>query len=384
MSLWKRKYRAMPVAMMLLALTLTGCNAQTGEEPVAVVAQVAVNNSNPMVEAQVTKVTYGNVVKKDLYDGVVTPYVEELYFKGDGTFLDYRVAVGETVEKGQVLARTDTTAMKEQIEKLEERIATLTENYQYQLQTLKNSEELIVAEMDINYLYLSMKEYLSPDYTRLCKQLGQQDRSLKTNQLEQKQLTERYELELPYLQKQLDALKKGLNKNVIKAPFDGVVAELRSVAGGDRVNENTPFVAIADTERYLVVSEYVGSSIIDKAHGVYAFINGTQYEAEYIPMDKELYSKVMAGEGTAYSTYEIQPDGSFEFGQTVKLSIVRDFRENVLRIPHMVVVNEGTQRYCYVKRGDEREKVYIETGITDGLYYEVRSGLAEGDEVFLE
>ena len=92
----------------------------------------------------------------------------------------------------------------------------------------------------------------------------------------------------------------------------------------------------------------------------------------------------MAGEGTAYSTYEIQPDGSFEFGQAVKLSIVRDFRENVLRIPHMAVVNEGTQRYCYVKRGDDREKVYIETGITDGLYYEVRNGLAEGDEVFLE
>ncbi len=384
MSLWKRKYRVMPVAMVLLSLALSGCDTQTQEEPVAVVAQVAVNNSNPMVETQVTKVAYGDVVKKDLYDGVVTPYVEELYFKGDGTFQDYRVAVGETVEKGQVLARTDTTAMKEQIESLEERIAGLTEDYNYQLQTLKNSEALIVAEMDINYLYLSMKEYLSPDYTRLCKQLGQQDRSLKTNQLEQKQLTERYELELPYLQNQLNALKKELNQNIIKAPFDGVVVELRSVAGGERVNENSPYVAIADTSRYLVVSDYVGSSIIEKSHGVYAFINGTQYEAEYLPMDKELYSKVVAGEGTAYSTYEIQPDGTFEFGQAVKLSIVRESRENVLRIPNMVVMSEGNQRYCYVKKGENREKVYIETGLNNGLYYEVRSGLEEGDEVFIE
>ena len=384
MSLFGKKHILLTVATMLCAIGLCGCSGQAEEDTEAVVVQVAVNDSNPLVAEQLTKVTYGDVIKRDLYDGVVTPYVEELYFNNEGIFLEYRVAVGETVKKGQTIAYTDTTAMKEQVEKLEEQIANLTNQYNYQLAVLKNTEATIQAEMDINYFYLGINTYPSESYTYYCKLLGKQDRTLKANQLEQKQLTETYQLELPYLTEQLEQLKKQLNKNVIKAPFDGVVVQLRNVAGGDKVNTEDPYVAIADTSRYIVVGDYVGSSVIDKAEGVYAFINGKQYEVTYLPMDKELYSKVMAGNGKAYSTYEIAADGRFDFGQTVKLSIVRESKQDVLVVANVAVRQESARRYCYVKRGNDREKVYIETGLNDGMYYEVKSGLAEGDEVFIE
>ncbi|MBQ7775274.1 MAG: efflux RND transporter periplasmic adaptor subunit [Lachnospiraceae bacterium] len=384
MSLLKKKYRVLSVAAVLLILGCCGCGKEAEADKQVVVEQVAVNDSNPLVAEQVAKITYGNVTKRDLYDGVVSPYVEELYFINDGIFLEYTVTLGESVEEGQVLAKTDTTNIKERVEALEEQIANLTNQYNYQLASLKNREEILKVEMEINYIFLEDETYPSDRYTSLCLELGRQERSLKTNQLEQKHLTERYELQLPYLTKQLEELKKQLSANVIKAPFDGVVVQLQSVAGGSGVSTEIPYVAVADTTRYLVVSNYVGSNIIEKAQGVYAFINGKDYEAVYLPLDKEIYSKVMASDGEAYSSYEIQPDGSFSFGQAAKVSVVKEVKENVLVVPFVAIHQESNQRFCYVKRGTDREKVFIETGLFDGLYYEVKGGLAEGDEVYIE
>lgn len=380
--MWKKKYSMLPACALLIVLGMTGCGKE--EETEAVVQQVVVSDSNPLVAEQVVEVVYGDVIKRELYDGVVTPYTEELSFAEDGIFLEYTVAIGDVVEEGQVIARTDNTGVKEQIESLEEQIANLTEQYEYNLATLQNREAILKIEMDINYLYLDMADPSSARFTELCQALGKQDKSLKSNQLEQKHLTEEYELELPYLQEQLKELKKLVNGNNIVAPFDGVVLQLRSVAGGDRVNAGTPYIAIGDTSRYIVTASYARSSTVEKAKRLYVFINGREYEATYLPMDAELYSKVLASGGTAYSNYEIQPDGTFTFGQAAKAVVVTDTSENVLIVPNFAVQQESSRRYCYVKRGEEREKVYIETGLYDGVYYEVKSGLAEGDEVFIE
>lgn len=378
----KKKYMGIPVGVLVMVLALSGCGQEEEQKPA--VQQVAVSDSNPLVAEQVVEAAYGDVIKRELYDGVVTPYTEELCFEEDGIFLEYTVAMGDAVEEGQVIARTDNTGVKEQIEGLEEQLATLTANYEYQLATLKNREEIIKTEMDINYLYLSWQESNTARFTELCRTLGQQEKSLKSNQLEQKHLTEEYELELPYLQGQLTELEKQVNGNVIKAPFDGIIVQLRSVAGGDRVNAGTPYIAVADTGRYIVTADYARSSVVEKAERVYVFINGREYQAVYLPMDKELYSKVLASGGKAYSNYEIQPDSDIEFGQAAKAVIVTDIRENVLVVPSFAVQQESSRRYCYVKRGEAREKVYIETGLYDGMYYEVTRGLAEGDEVFVE
>lgn len=385
MKMFKKENILLPVGVLLLALGMTGCGQAEGEEDAEVVIQqVVVSDSNPLVADQVSQVTYGDVIKRDLYDGVVTPYVEELYFAESGTFLEYTVAMGDTVEKGDIIARTDVSSVKQQVENLEEQIASLTDQYEYQMATLKNKEAILNEEMAINYEALEEMTYLTQEYTSTCQALGRQEKSLKSNQMQQRHLTEEYELELPYLQEQLTELKKQLTNNVIKAPFDGTIVQLQTVAGGDRISTETPYVAIADTSRYLVVGSYVRVGIIEKAVRVYVFINGKEYEAEYIPMDSAEYSKILNNGGTAYSFYEITCDGSFDFGQAAVIAVVNETAENVLVVPQTAVQQEGSRRYCYVKRGEDREKVFIETGVYDGMYYEVESGLEEGDEVFIE
>lgn len=380
-KLWK--YGLLSCSTLLLTAGFTACNRQ---EPVqeVVIPQIEVSSGNPMVEEQFSKVVYGDVVKQDLYTGTITPYVEELFFEEDGIFLEYCVTLGEKVTEGQVLAKTDTEALEATVEQLQESIASLTDTYEYKVASIQNSLAILDEEMAINYEALEDMEYMAPGYTETCQALGRQDRSKKTYELELKQLTEVYELQLPYYQKKLKEAQKLLSSNVIKAPFDGVVVELRSIAGGDSVSAEQPYVAVADNSRYLALGSYVGSNVIDKAERVYVFVNGKEYEAEYLPMDSKVYNAIVAKGEIPYSSYEIQNPEDLSFGQAAVVVVQRESRENVLIVPYIGVKPEATSYYCYVKRGDKREKVYIEVGLFDGMNYEVLGGLTEGEEVVIE
>ncbi len=378
------KFYIMLSTILLLAVSQTACGSEQSVEEATVIKQIEVSSGNPLAEEQFSKAVYGDVVKRDLYSGTITPYIEELFFAEDGIFLEYCVSIGDTVEEGQVLATTDTEAIEQNIEMLQETIASLKNNYEYRMATIQNNLAILQVEMDINYDTLENMEYMANGYTALCQALGRQDKTKRSYELEMKQLTEVYEMELPYYQQKLKETKKLLNSNVIKAPFAGVVVELRSVAGGDRVSADQPYVAIADITRYLAQSVYVSGSVIDKAQKVYVFADGKEYNVEYIPVDSKVYAEMNAKNNIAYCTYEIEDLGELEFGQSVVIVVQHDSRENVLTIPYACVKNEGSSRFCYVKRGEDREKVYLETGLFDGMNYEVLNGLKEGDEVIIE
>lgn len=64
--------------------------------------------------------------------------------------------------------------------------------------------------------------------------------------------------------------------------------------------------------------------------------------------------------------------------------IQQESRQQVLVAPGLAVQQEGARRYCYRKGPQGREKVYLETGLYDGLSYEILSGLQEGDEVYID
>lgn len=386
MKKWRSilKYHLLSCSVLLLTVGFAGCDSK--EEPVqeTVIRQVEVSSGNPMVEEQFSKVEYGDVIKQELYSGIITPQVEELFFAQDGVFLEYCVTLGETVEKGQVLARTDTQSIEATIEQLQDKIDSMKRTYEYKVATIQNRLAILDEEMAINYEALEAMEYMAPGYTATCQALGRQDRSKKTYELEIKHLTEVYEMELPYYQNKLKEAKALLKGNEIKAPFDGVVVELRSVASSDRVNTDQPYVALADTSRYLAQGAYVSSGIIDKAERIYVYVGGKEYNAEYIPLDIKVYGEMIAKRNVAYSTYEVETNGELAFGQSVVIVVQKESRRNVLVVPFLGVKREGTSYYCYVKRGDEREKVYIEVGLFDGMNYEVLNGLVEGDEVVIE
>lgn len=55
---------------------------------------------NPLQQVQTTVVGLGDVNKRDIYEAVISPYVEELGFPEDGIFLEYRVKPGRKFAGG--------------------------------------------------------------------------------------------------------------------------------------------------------------------------------------------------------------------------------------------------------------------------------------------
>ncbi len=380
-SILYRKKRA-GILAVAAALVLGGCGH--GGPDAEMPPQVRSVTVNPLQQVQTVKIGLGDVKKREIYEGIISPYVEELCFPEDGIFLEYRVSLGDTVRRGDTLAVTDVSAYREQAENLQEQIDELTAKYIYEIATRDNSLKICELELEETYKLIELTEYMQDNYTQLCINAGNLVSRMDRLELEKKHLTESYELELPYLQEQLLDCKEKLRSNILKAPFDGTVTELRPAVSGERVNDETPMAVLADTSRYLAVGDYVLRRDAEKAERVYVFINGEEYEAEYIPMDQKVYSALIAKEMTPYSSYEIYPAEPLEFGHMACIVIQQESRQQVLVAPGLAVQQEGARRYCYRKGPQGREKVYLETGLYDGLSYEILSGLQEGDEVYID
>lgn len=377
LATWQKK----GILLLVAALCMCGCGEPQAGQEAAAVKTVTIN---PLQQQQTVTASLKDVKKREIYEGIISPYVEELSFPEDGIFLEYRVKLGDTVRQGDTLAVTDISAYQKQAESLQKQIEELTRKYLYEIATRDNSLRIYELELEETYKLIDLTEYLQDNYTQLCIQAGNLVSSMDRLELEKKHLTESYELELPYLQEQLSDCQKKLRSNVIKAPFDGTVVELQPGVSGDRVDKEAPMVALADTTRYLAVGTYVTSLNAKRAERIYVFLNGEEYEAEYIPMDKKVYSALMAKKLTPYSSFELHPEEPLEYGHMVRIVVQQESRQQVLTVPGLAVQQEGSRKYCYRKVSDGREKVYLETGLYDGLNYEVLSGLQEGDEVYID
>ncbi|MBQ8822140.1 MAG: hypothetical protein IJZ82_05820 [Lachnospiraceae bacterium] len=377
----RKRLGAVLLAGLLCCLSFSGCE-RNGEEA----ADVFVKNveMNPLTEEQTSKVEYGDVIRRSLFDGVITPYVEELVFPEDGIFLEYYVTLGERVEEGQLLAATDVGDAKEQVENYQNQIAELTATYNYDMETKRNSKKIAEIELEMALDQVEAAGPSASNYSQLCAAAGQWDSKIKKVELEMKHLTEDYEIALPYLQEKLEECQAKLTSNQIVAPFDGVVTSMVSLACGDRIIGQKAYIAVSDTTRYQVVGAYVSQKDMEDALGVTAFINGEEYPLTYIPMDEEVYYAILKKGEVPYSTYEIEPGENISHGMFALIVLTESKVENVLKVPGIAVHQDGSRKYCYVKNGDKKEKVYIQVGMYDTMDYEVKDGLEEGDEVYLD
>ena len=91
--IWIKKAAAGGLLAALL-LSLGGCGETAGDAAEAP-EEVRTVTVNPLQQVQTTVVGLGDVNKRDIYEAVISPYVEELGFPEDGIFLEYRVKPGE-------------------------------------------------------------------------------------------------------------------------------------------------------------------------------------------------------------------------------------------------------------------------------------------------
>ena len=68
-------------------------------------------------------------------------------------------------------------------------------------------------------------------------------------------------------------------------------------------------------------------------------------------------------------------------GYSANAEIVLESASQVLSIPESALEFQGDSTFVYIKKAEDYERVPVETGLSDGINIEIKSGLNEGDIV---
>lgn len=338
---------------------------------------------------QTVTVERGDIENYARLQGYVVPKVHQMNFGEAGIFGEYKVELGEEVTKGQVLAVMDEEQIKQEIEDLKSRLSDLTAEYEYN--TAYIDKTIAAYEEEMKGYYAKLEDKRSPlsaeEYSAVCRELGIRDVAKQREELKKTQLSENYEFESAYLQRQLKEKTETLGRMEIKAPCDGVVIELLplEIQYSRYVQPENYYVAIAEKDVYCVSCEYMAPAYLENMEKICGFRNGKEYALVGMEMDeKEYRARKNAGEAL-YTKFEISaPDEEIEYGDLMMVKLVVSSRNNVLVIPNITIGRDEAGEYVYRQTEEGKEKVYISTGISNTITTEVKSGLEEGEVVYVQ
>lgn len=383
----------------IMAITMSGC----GEAPAPVtekeiVLLEPVNDSSAWEEAACRTLYNAKV-----YAATVFPATEEYTFGKDVVLDRFTVYPGESVKEGSVLAYADSSALEESIRKKEEQILEMEEAFAEYLEESK--EAIYEQEKEVDYLrtilenleseepeeYLPVDKLKNPEYQKWKEQylrfegdyrILAHNADIAKAQMEQR--TQLYELEHAFALKQLERMKSELELGTLKTSMNGSVVGRILGEKGSYVSGKDPVIAIGDMDHKLLRCQYINKAAAANAKDIYALVDGRRYEIIYQPMDSEEYSRRSALKETIYSTFELaEPADEISVGDFAVITVINDIRENVLSVPVSALHKDTAGPFVYVKEGDGSTAVTVKTGMSDGAYTEILSGLKEGDKVLV-
>lgn len=359
-------------------ILVPGCGASAKETVAPTKELVEATTDLP----QLITVSVGDISKSEYYDGEINPSMQILQFPRRGTFLEYRVLLGDTVEKGQLIAVTQPE-YEEQIEDLTEKIDGLRTEYSNAIVNYDN--DLATNAWRAGQLrdIIEMMDSEMEGFDDICISFEMMLSESEKIEVQKEQYMERTEKEIAFQEEKLARMQAKNESNVITAPEAGTITYLADLKVGDSIGVNSYPIVLADTSKVLVQCEYINASEMELMEFSYAVKDGKRYDLRYVPYEDGEYERKNAkGEGV-YTFFEVvNADESIQFGEDIKVVMVEEHREDVLLIPTDCIHRKEGKPFVYLDNNGNKESVFIEIGIADDFNTEVLLGLKEGDKIY--
>ena len=362
-----RRGTALLLFLCLLLMSLSSCGKEEPAETPELLAPVSMTDSYRPAERR-------DIGEVQLLTGEVVPETYPVFSESPFSLSELRVAPGDHVEKGDVIALGDTEAIDDSIRSL---------NAQINLFTLERNTTEAVAKKKIDQLALQKKA---------SEELGlASDAAQLATSIEVARENLRYELEnldasLASLRKQLTKQKEERAKLTFTAPHSGEVTFLRDISSGN---------AVAGYENVAVISDFSDLYIEVPTVTTDQFRFGS-YPEQYMLADGQkhkiteyAYTSAELGLAENSGTYPVMrfraENYTGEVGAKIPLYFVNTICSDVLAVSNDSIYREGDFAYCYVLSADgQRERRDVEVGQRDLAYTEILSGLSEGEAVFYD
>ena len=377
---------------LLLPILQTGCGADstTADEPSRASEQTSAVPEGVVVE--VTQPVREELIHEISLPGNVEPFEKTtLYSRVEGYLEAISVDIGDSVKKGQVLAKVLVPEMIDEYHGLEAELEGARADQQNgvaELELQKVDQELAKLTYDrvrsVREEESDMMPQQAEDEAR-AKFLtaSAREQVIQTRIVQAQSEVKRVEAALKRLQTLMEYAE-------IKAPFSGIVTE-RFVDPGALIRPGTgssgamALVTIAQLQRLRVFFDVPEDKVRlvqtgDLAQLTVDALPGTQLEGKVARFAKVLnpVTRSMKTEVTLRNTERLLLPGMH-----VRVRLILEQRADAILLPAEALrFKEGTP-FVYVVDGDTARETPIETGLDDGIRVEVTGGLSGQERVIV-
>jgi len=190
------------------------------------------------------------------------------------------------------------------------------------------------------------------------------------------------QLELSTLQEDLSLIK-----DEIVSPVDGVITEM-TADENYRVNTETTLFKVSDIKNMKVEVSLSDSQIKNVAVGQRVEItsdslpDGEKVEGEVAEVSGVATKSSSLDESNTTVTIKFNDAKSLRPGATINAVIFYKESKNVIKVPYSAVMNENGKFYVFtVDNSGKVTKKEVQIGTNDDSYYEISSGLSEGEKI---
>ena len=307
-----------------------------------------------------------------------------LAFGSGGKIDEIYIKEGDEVWEGRVLARLDTSALELALTQAEVAVvqaeAAIEQAQAAQTQAEANLEQ---AEYDLKLL----KRQNIHGSRRTIVELGLEAAELGLGAAELSIVAA--ESQLVAAEQAVAEAQKHLDEAIITAPFAGVVSDIY-VDEGDTISTATTIVYLIDLAAMELSVELDEIDIPDVEMGQRAII-----EVDALPdlsLEGEVASirpvPILEGGVILYEVeidFVVPQDSGLRVGMSAEADIIIAERSGVLLVPDRAIQQDRQgDSVVLVMTGEEFVERVVVTGISDGFYIEIISGLEEGEMVLTE
>lgn len=343
---------------------------------------------------------YGTVVTVVDAEGTVEPESEVLLLSPASTKIEKIIQPpGSKVAGYQTILRLDPKPIEEEISRLEDQLdvkrnslqrtrlnassTKLDLEYQVEMKKLRIASlksELADQEklLEVGGISPAKHDQTEQELTLANKELEmiQSKNSIHLQQLavEEKGL----ELQIGIDEKELESRKELLGKMTVRAPSSGIILTINGKEG-EMVNKDKLLVRMSDLSSFKIrgsaAAEY--AELVKTGNTVFAILDQEKLTGKI----GRVYPEVQ-GNQISFDVFLKQNNyPKLISNMTVRLQIVKEIKENVLRLKAGDWIGKGSFTGVYVVKSGKLVRREIQLGMKGLDYVEIVSGLQKGEEV---
>ncbi len=353
-------------------------------------------------------VELGTLVKSTQASGTVAiPVQMNLASPEDGYAATLSVAEGDSVTKGQTLARVNVPDLQNSLEDLRSSLEDAARSYEKtaaqnkvdidrknrgietltaSIKTAETERDRVKALSEINGARQSDLETAQANLDALIadqkEQELQRDEQMQLNSLDEQSAKSK----IASLQVQVQRLVDRIDNAVIKSPMKGEVLSIESTLAvpGSPIGSGKSLFTIADPASAIVELEVLEqySALLSVGQEVALTVGSSTIKGSIASVGK-VAQQSSDGLGATVSV-KVKPrenTTTLLLGNTAVGEINLGAKEGALLLPRGPYLTTGSQKWLYVVKGNTAMRTAVTFGETQGNTVEILSGASAGEEV---